>query len=216
MRLLKHIVNGTLGIAAGLIAFMSVVSMAPTPAASSSKNFPDHSQWTESVERYAFSAPDIGAAYDAMYAASPVTIDGTARSAAADYDWVWWFWPEADGAGCSAARVVIDGTSTIILPHWQDVADAPAQARAEWQRHMAALRSHERQHVEIARAVAEEMADALQAMPPEPTCAAFEQRARQISEHYFDEAARRNAAFDRETRHGVNDGAALNWQLAAR
>ncbi len=209
--------HGALGIAAGLAAFASVVSMAPVPDADRpAAAHPDQSRWTETVTRYAFSAPDLASAYDAMYAASPVVIDGTARSAAADYDWVWWFWPVETAAGCAAARVVIDGRSTIILPHWQDVAAAPAPSRAEWQRHMTALRAHERRHVEIAREVAGEMADALQAMSPEPTCAAFESRARNLSKYYHAEAMSRNRAFDRDTRHGLDDGAGLNWQLASR
>jgi len=175
---------------------------------------PRDSHWVEQVSRYTFTAASLSQAHMAMYSASPVMIDGRVRSGSAEFSWTWHFWPDHRDQGCSAARVTLEGRSRVTLPDWTNVEMAPSYARAEWSRHLQALRAHEQEHVDIAKRAAREMIDTIEALPPEPTCTAFERRAKQVADAFHQRAHRENAAYDDRTRHGLAEGAGLNLDVA--
>lgn len=103
-------------------------------------------------------------------------------------------------------RVDITLRLTIRLPRWQEGRDEAApEARAEWDRMMAALRAHEERHAEIAREWAPRFKQRILGVPAGNATATYNQVKREA------DAAQRQ--YDAETHHGQTEGVTLDLSI---
>lgn len=103
-------------------------------------------------------------------------------------------------------RVDITLRLTIRLPRWQQGRDeASPEARAEWDRMMAALRAHEERHAEIAREWAPRFKQRILGVRAGNATATYNQVKREA------DAAQRQ--YDAETHHGQTEGVTLDLSI---
>lgn len=81
---------------------------------------------------------------------------------------------------------------------------------------LTALEGHEAGHVEIAKRAAEKVEQALAQMPPQPSCDTMQQAAERVFDDVWREERDVQKRFDRETRSGVEQGAALRIRRRSR
>ena len=106
-----------------------------------------------------------------------------------------------------ATKVDINLTLTIRLPRWQGKGwnQASDGAKAEWNRMLEALRTHEDSHAEIARRGASMIQAGLMNQRSGRINARFNQLKRQVD--------RETKQFDQQTNHGRNDGVTLDLSI---
>lgn len=103
-------------------------------------------------------------------------------------------------------RVDITLRLTIRLPSWQEGRDqASPEARAEWDRMMAALRAHEERHAEIAREWAPRFKQRILGVRGGNATARYNQVKAQVDQ--------RQAQYDTQTTHGQTEGVSLDLSV---
>jgi hypothetical protein len=105
-----------------------------------------------------------------------------------------------------ATRVDITLRLTIRLPRWQEGRDeATPEARAEWDRMLAALRAHEERHAEIAREWAPTFKERMLGVREGNLASRHSQVLGQVDA--------RQDAYDAETNHGQTEGVSLDLSI---
>jgi predicted secreted Zn-dependent protease len=103
-------------------------------------------------------------------------------------------------------RVDVTLTLTIRLPRWQEGRDqASAAARAEWDRMLGALRTHEDGHADIAREWAPTVKQRLLGVPEGNVASRYSQ--------VLGEVRTRQQEYDDETQHGQTQGVSLDLSI---
>ena len=118
-----------------------------------------------------------------------------------DYRWN----SEASGR-CRLTSVQVSLRTEILLPQLRD---ADSRQAAAFERFIAALRRHEMGHYEHGKQAAAEIERDLLGLPPADSCAALEAQANQGAQRSIARYAAMDVQYDRETRHGVSQGARL-------
>jgi predicted secreted Zn-dependent protease len=108
--------------------------------------------------------------------------------------------------GCAIDSVGVRATITMTMPKWDPPPDASPALRERWHVFLAALLVHEEGHRQIAISHGQQMVQALQALPPAPTCAALKAAVDATAKQILDRASRADAEYDRRTRHGLEQG----------
>lgn len=90
--------------------------------------------------------------------------------------------------GCTTGPVATDVHITVTLPRWKGPTDESDPLVQRWRRYLDALKEHESGHRETGFRAATDIAEALPALPPKPTCEAAEEAAntaaREVLERY--------------------------------
>ena len=118
-----------------------------------------------------------------------------------------WSYREIETVGlCHLSAAEVKLTVIEVIPEWTPPEGTPAALVARWEAYAAAIRAHEDQHKDIAVEAGEAVVAAVTGLPGAPTCeaarAAFDDAAQAVLDTY----KARQAAFDRETDHGANQG----------
>jgi predicted secreted Zn-dependent protease len=100
---------------------------------------------------------------------------------------------------CDLATAAVTRRLTVVLPHWDPEPDTDPGLLADWERYVRAVADHERGHVELLVAGADRIPPAIRAA----TCATADA----VGHAVLDELRAENAAYDRDTNHGRNQGA---------
>lgn len=152
------------------------------------------------------SARDLERAIDALGPAR------AGRRFAAYTDWsIVWRWSDAcgDGGEARVAAVVVEARAVITLPRWQPLRGTPDALLERWASWLAALREHEHGHVEIAERARAAVFEVLRSLAPSPDreslCAAIER----ASSDVLARARQEDRDYDRATRDGATQGAAI-------
>jgi predicted secreted Zn-dependent protease len=114
---------------------------------------------------------------------------------------------DVTGRACRAGPVSVVATINYRLPSWTAPAEAPQDLIDTWNRFSDGVRIHEAGHRDIAVAAAVTLADALRSLPPQPSCADFEQSARSATDDLVRQHDRDQVAYDLDTHHGLTQGA---------
>lgn len=118
----------------------------------------------------------------------------------AEYSWV-----ERD-TGCTIENPVVRVAITITMPRWRAARGAPPELLGAWNRFIAALDAHERNHARLATEAAEAVRWELATLRF-PHCTNAETRARQRVADVIEVYNERNRQYDVQTQHGVTEGA---------
>lgn len=111
---------------------------------------------------------------------------------------------------CRPAEVRVKLDTQTILPRWQPPADASPTLQAQWNRFVTALRSHQKGHAELAQRAADEVKETLQTFEP-TKCGTIKGEAERRAQALLDRYREADDKYDRDTRHGLSQGAV--WPL---
>jgi len=138
-------------------------------------------------------------------AKGPVGEDGRRSDGYTRWRMSWNFGMNSDTAGCGVSRVAVDLDIHMTLPRWDMPSGATPQLIARWNRYLAALRMHEDGHRQRAEAAADELRRTL-ARERAPDCRTLENRLDSMANALLAKLRARQAAYDRETKFGQNQG----------
>lgn len=162
---------------------------------------------TSATGYYAVEGGDARALRDSIRQRGPRDAHG---AWAASTGWVfrWSFRAVAD-AGCriESARVDLDVNYT--YPQWIAPPNAAPGLLAAWGTFVARLEVHEEGHAAIAAASARDIVGALEGLGPRASCDDLAGAARSLADGLLARHAEAQVAYDRETGHGVTQGAVL-------
>jgi predicted secreted Zn-dependent protease len=136
---------------------------------------------------------------NAMNAARPTEANDGQRVDALTRWYLRWRWPRQPDGTCLLDRVEVTFSATMQMPRLADPAHLPRQVLARWQAYMAALQIHEQGHVRHAWENMESVARAIRASDCANATAAGRAATRAL--------ARWDVDYDRQTRHGLSQGA---------
>lgn len=162
---------------------------------------------TESLEvqPYPVSGQDPGAIRRSIDAARPAADDDREHYDAVTVWVVSWHYNYARGPnGCGPADPAVRLALRMQLPA---LGDAPAAARAPFDRYLAALRVHEEGHVRLDRAVANTVAALVRDFPPRADCETLARELNRAAGRALEDGRAQNRAYDARTQHGVAQGA---------
>ena len=157
---------------------------------------------------YAVRGATVGELRAAMHRIGPID-DGGHRSA---FTWGMfaWHFPYARGDdGCRTGPVSVEVEVTQTYPEWIGRAGAAAAVEHEWTRWLAALTEHENGHRQILVTTAQQIAAALSALPPQPTCDETSVIANRVGAELLGKMRAQHADYDQKTEHGIKTGARL-------
>ncbi len=119
----------------------------------------------------------------------------------------WSFKTIASESGCRLESLEVKATITLTLPRWRPAAETPADLQTRWQTYLSALEKHEEGHRTLAERAAAEVGRQVRAMGAAQNCEALAQSIKKMGNSIIDEYRRKEAEYDRETQHGVTQGA---------
>jgi predicted secreted Zn-dependent protease len=124
-----------------------------------------------------------------------------------DWQLRWSFRYQREGGSCSLAGATIDLSIVVLLPELRQPETLAPDLLARWQAYVAALETHEMGHVERQRAIARDLAAALDASLPAATCSDLGQQLSALGEAHLQTIRVSDASYDVETNHGLTQGA---------
>ncbi len=109
-------------------------------------------------------------------------------------------------------RCAITSVSTRVevkywFPRWENPKDAAQDVRDRWEGYMSALLAHEDEHKNFGISAAHDIEAAILRMAPAPDCAILTQEANALGDNILDQYTAVEIEFDRNTNHGINQGA---------
>ena len=110
--------------------------------------------------------------------------------------------------GCVPLRVQVHLDLAVQLPAWRDSSSAPLAVRHAWHRYVAALRTHEANHANIAISGANRLASELRNLVS-PACSTLQADAQLLAVRTALAIRGENDRYDERTRHGVTEGVVL-------
>ena len=108
-------------------------------------------------------------------------------------------WRNTREGVCDPATVEVTLRLTITLPELTSRDELSPRDQADWDRYLTALAAHERNHLRIALAGAEQMRTSMRGAPD---CAAMQAARARIGDAIRDA----NRTYDADTRHGATEG----------
>ncbi len=148
-----------------------------------------------------------GSLRQALNDKSPIRFDGKVFHGYTKWHIEWYlrWWQESDGR-CRISDNKTRLFAEITLP---SLTTRDKQAKAEFNRYLNALRTHELGHVEIGRDYAEQIDQAILSLPEMASCSALEAAANRLGRQLIEQAIRAEKEMDRITAYGSTQGALL-------
>jgi predicted secreted Zn-dependent protease len=136
--------------------------------------------------------------------------DGEGRWAASTSWTFGWSYEPAVAEGCRVETATVNLALRYTLPHWISEAAADPVVVGAWSRYLGNVTTHEQGHAAIARDAADDLKTTLEAIVPQPTCKALAGVVGDTVHAALDRHAQVQAEYDRQTQHGVVQGAVLS------
>ena len=146
---------------------------------------------------YAVSGRDRGELMVSLSLKAPA--DGNVRQRGSTRWDIHWTVDRRSDDVCDLATASVTRRLTVVLPHWDPDRNTDPGLVADWERYVRALADHERGHVALLIAGADRIPPAIRAA----TCSTADA----VGQATLDEVRAANAAYDRDTNHGRNQGA---------
>ena len=118
----------------------------------------------------------------------------------------WRYEYESSHETCSLTSHKVTTQITITLPRWTNQASASPELQRRWDNFWNALQAHENNHVRLSLQAATEVENMLDNLAPQSTCDALEAVINSKGQNILQANRERNAAYDRETNHGMSEG----------
>ena len=146
---------------------------------------------------YVVTGRSVHAVVSAMKRGGPHADDGRRALGLADYRYRTRLHTEQWNGTCRVKRADVRMTIYYTLPRLSSSAKLSSRERARWNRILAMIRSHEKQHGRYYRQFANELHGALRRIPARKTCAEVHSRVREIRAKLVKRNKARNQRFDR-------------------
>lgn len=150
------------------------------------------------------SGKSVGEVRRAIATARPANAEGHRLDAITFWHLDWHFDRVRENDWCRPGDVTVSLLLTLKFP---ELAQVPEPTRAAFANYLSALRRHEEGHLRIDREIAQAVAEAIRALPPQPSCEELNHQAKRAADRAMDEGRKKNADYDAQTRHGAAQGA---------
>ena len=137
----------------------------------------------------------------------PIDESGQRVDAYTQWRVAWTYAAVPDAQGCVIRSVVPALTATITLPRWSPAPSVPANVLRAWRRYVKALRVHEDGHYAHGVAASREVTALAKSFRMQSDCHTTAQSFKRQATAIIDKWKAADATYDRETRHGQNQGA---------
>lgn len=121
----------------------------------------------------------------------------------------WRFQVTTAGESCRCDSFTTQTAITLTLPRWTAPTNAAPEVRDAWISFFTALAKHESGHAQNALSAVTEMHQRVNRLPTENDCAVLKKKIDETAARVVAEFRQRDEEFDRQTSHGVRDGAFL-------
>jgi predicted secreted Zn-dependent protease len=130
-------------------------------------------------------------------------------------DWriTWQFNLTPAGDGCRCSSFITKTSIATTLPAWMAPTNATPAVRTVWQRYITALRKHEDGHAQLALAAAAEIRQRVGEVGEGLDCESLKRKLNEIAYRALEEHRQKERDYDRRTRHGAAQGAALPGRI---
>jgi predicted secreted Zn-dependent protease len=140
--------------------------------------------------------------------ASPIHENGHTFHGHTSWYVKWHFhWHQAADGRCRMTKVDTDLTATIQLPR---LVNPTASQEEQFNRYLDALRTHELGHYENGKEAANEVDQAILALPEMESCKKLESAANDLGHSILKQHNEKDVQYDAETQHGKTQGARLS------
>jgi predicted secreted Zn-dependent protease len=123
-----------------------------------------------------------------------------------DWDINWKYELTMSAGSCSVEFVATTLRITVTLPRWANRRLASSTLAQQWDKYIAALEDHEQHHMQLALRAAQDIQERLSSGGA-PTCAALAASLDSTADTVMERLHGEQVQFDRETKHGVLQGA---------
>ncbi len=118
----------------------------------------------------------------------------------------WRYETQSAGGLCNVSKATVTLRSTVTIPEWIPPAGVDSALAADWPRYRNALAAHEQGHRELAYKGAGRLRRALEGVPMQ-SCGSIATATKTVGESVMKELRLEQSAYDRDTRHGITQGA---------
>jgi predicted secreted Zn-dependent protease len=134
------------------------------------------------------------------------SVDGSRGAAQTGYSATFKYDRAARAGGCALTGARVSLTVTQTYPRWERPAAVEPASEEWWGKALASMHAHEDGHKRIDVELAGDFLKRLKSLSLLPTCADVDAAVKGFYRTFQLEARERNAAYDRETRHGQAQG----------
>lgn len=110
---------------------------------------------------------------------------------------------------CQLDSLTMSTIISVTLPSWRPPTNTSPEVVKRWLGYYAALQKHELNHAESGKLAAKELRRRVLEVPPQADCRVLQQQIQAVADEVIAEYKRRDADYDRETGHGLKEGARL-------
>jgi predicted secreted Zn-dependent protease len=144
-----------------------------------------------------------------MDKAGPVGPDGEHHPARTKWEVQWKFKREQQGVACVIGDAAVVVGVAQMFPKWRGEAKGPSALRSRWKQFEDALRSHEDRHKQHAIQAGKDIEAAIRSAKPAGNCEDLDTAANAAAEKIVEKYRKLDEDYDRKTRYGGTEGAAL-------
>ncbi len=134
----------------------------------------------------------------------------TAFAAATSWHVRWQYDYSAIARGCQLKKSWVEVEIQTTLPHWDRTKPVNSPLLREWQRYSEALNIHEKGHQQNASAAGEAVKQFLETLETGASCQVLIDKISMAARQIIAEYRQRDRDYDRQTQHGLRQGAILN------
>ena len=139
----------------------------------------------------------------------PKDASGKSWGGVTQQEWKWEYRLTSTAKSCALETFTVSVQTTITMPRWTPPANAAPKLRDQWTTYYNALLFHEDGHRKIGLTAMRRLLQQAQTLPPAPTCPALRATLDNAAKQASAWAEQENIAYDRETEHGLTQGATL-------
>lgn len=142
----------------------------------------------------------------AINARRPKDDEGIPHDGLTNWDVRWKYRYVTTPEGCAVASVATTLDVVTILPRWSN-RQAGSTLAQRWDKYIAALEDHEREHMQIALRAARMIQQRLSSLEIARTCPLLEESINLTGQTLLDQFRSDDDEYDRRTKHGASQGA---------
>ena len=160
---------------------------------------------TESTEYYEVTGSSAEELWVAIHRQAPRDHKGKRGVGMTHWEMQWKYQLKQTSSGCVPTSLNIAVEIITTLPRWKNRYSDTALADT-WNRYLAALEAHEREHLEIALRATQEIHERLSRLDAARTCTLLQNSIDSTAEALLNDLDRVQSEYDRRTNHGVSQG----------
>ncbi|PIR39409.1 MAG: hypothetical protein COV35_02530 [Alphaproteobacteria bacterium CG11_big_fil_rev_8_21_14_0_20_39_49] len=160
--------------------------------------------------QYTVSGRTLDEIKQAISEQAPLKNDGNNFSALTKYDIGWNYTFDKSGKNCKIDTVTTSVVVTHNFPKLQNVDLLDMTTKTEWERYFASLQTHEKKHADLGIEAAGEIEKEIAKIKTQSSCTKLAIEANNLARRIISDYQNKNIDYDKETVHGMLQGATLS------